>query len=70
MVVIQGMKMVLFLYFSDSLKYKNKTIFIPCISVVGSFGQAVLWSRQVKSLLHFSEGTSEFKRKFLALISY
>ena len=48
------------------MKYE---VYILSFSIVGLsiFGQVVLWFGQAKYTLYLSEGTSELKRKFLAL---
>ena len=46
-----------------------KFIYYPLVLLwLSIFGQVVLWFGQAKYTLYLSEGTSELKRKFLALI--
>ena len=45
-----------------------KFIYYPLVLLwLSIFGQVVLWFGQAKYTLYLSEGTSELKRKFLAL---
>ena len=47
-----------------------KFIYYPLVLLwLSIFGQVVLWFGQAKYTLYLSQGTSELKRKFLALIS-
>ena len=47
-----------------------KFIYYPLVLLwLSIFGQVVLWFGQAKYALYLSEGTSELKRKFLALIA-
>ena len=46
-----------------------KFIYDPLVLLwLSIFGQVVLWFGQAKYTLYLSQGTSELKRKFLALI--
>ena len=46
-----------------------KFIYYPLVLLwLSIFGQVVLWFGQAKYTLYLSEGTSELKRKFLALL--
>ena len=46
-----------------------KFIYYPLVLLwLSIFGQVVLWFGQAKYTLYLSEGTSELKRKFLALM--
>ena len=48
-----------------------KFIYYPLVLLwLSIFGQVVLWFGQAKYTLYLSEGTSELKRKFLALTAY
>ena len=48
-----------------------KFIYYPLVLLwLSIFGQVVLWFGQAKYTLYLSEGTSELKRKFLALIQH
>ena len=45
-----------------------KLIYYPLVLLwLSIFGQVVLWFGQAKYTLYLSQGTSELKRKFLAL---
>ena len=53
------------------LKWNMKFIYYPLVLLwLSIFGQVVLWFGQAKYTLYLSEGTSELKRKFLALQLY
>ena len=46
-----------------------KFIYYPLVLLwLSIFGQVVLWFGQAKYTLYLSQGTSELKRKFLALL--
>lgn len=46
-----------------------KFIYYPLVLLwLSIFGQVVLWFGQAKYTLYLSQGTSELKRKFLALV--
>ena len=48
-----------------------KFIYYPLVLLwLSIFGQVVLWFGQAKYTLYLSEGTSELKRKFLALMGF
>ena len=57
---------LLVLILRAKMKYE---VYILSFSIVGLsiFGQVVLWFGQAKYTLYLSEGTSDLKRKFLAL---
>ena len=48
-----------------------KFIYYPLVLLwLSIFGQVVLWFGQAKYTLYLSQGTSELKRKFLALVNH
>ena len=63
-----GVSLLILLAVSFISENKKKT-FQSLYCHVGFFGQVVLWFRQVKYTLHWSEQTSELRRKFPVLLS-
>ena len=60
---------LLVLILRAKMKYEVYTLSFRIVGL-SIFGQAVLWFGQAKYTLYLSEGTSELKRKFLALQLY